>query len=286
MRFSRPTVIAVAVLTTLSLASGAAAAQRQPAPRSEAAPRDITAVSTATQMDAEEMRRALEAVLQQYPPSLPRILKMDPTLLSNDGYLQPYPQLGAFLKQHPDIQHNPSYFFAQYGDNGNFYRETAAGPRRQHVARDHPRLYNWRGSPGGRYRRRLVDQNAGGLSPVVAALEDPDRSAQQSSRPDAVERRSAGVYPNAGGTAVPRVRADSRRLAAVDRRAARPDPLVGAGRRRAHRARHRHRDRLAQHARRSGAAARRDGRGGRSRSASASWSPRSSLTCSPAASAS
>ena len=124
MRFNRPTVIAVALLTTLSLASGAAAAQRQPAPRSEAAPRDVTAVSTATQMDAEEMRRALEAVLQQYPPSLPRILKMDPTLLSNEGYLQPYPQLEAFLKQHPDIVHNPSYFFAQYGENGNFYRET------------------------------------------------------------------------------------------------------------------------------------------------------------------
>ena len=124
MRFSRPAVIAVAVLTTLSLASGVAAAQRQPAPRPEATPRDVTAVSTATQMDAEEMRRALEAVLQQYPPSLPRILKMDPTLLSNDGYLEPYPQLAAFLKQHPDILHNPSYFFAQYGENGNFYRET------------------------------------------------------------------------------------------------------------------------------------------------------------------
>lgn len=123
MRFSRPAAIIVVTLTSLSLATGAAAAQRQQVPPSSA-PRDVTAVSTAVQMDADEMRRALETVLQQYPPSLPRILKMDPTLLTNEAYLQPYAQLGAFLKQHPEIVHNPSYFFSQYGENGNFYRET------------------------------------------------------------------------------------------------------------------------------------------------------------------
>jgi hypothetical protein len=122
MRFSRPIAVAAAVLTSLSLATGAAAQTRQvPSP----APRDVTAVSTAVQMDADEMRRALEAVLEQYPPSLPRILKMDPTLLTNEGYLQPYPLLASFLKEHPQVAHNPAYFFAQFGENGNFYRETA-----------------------------------------------------------------------------------------------------------------------------------------------------------------
>ena len=123
MRFSRPAAIAVAALTSLSLTTPAWAAQRQQV--AGPAPRDVTAVSTAAQMDADEMRRALEVVLQQYPPSLPRILKMDPTLLNNESYLQPYPQLAAFLKQHPEIAHNPAYFFAQFGENGNFYRETA-----------------------------------------------------------------------------------------------------------------------------------------------------------------
>jgi hypothetical protein len=76
-------------------------------------------------MDAEEMRRAFEAILQQYPPSLPRILKMDPTLLTNDGYLQPYAQLAAFLKQHPEVTHNPNFFLSEYGDNNNnYYRQT------------------------------------------------------------------------------------------------------------------------------------------------------------------
>jgi len=124
MRFSRPTAAAAIVLTSLSLTAGPVSAQtRQQAP--SPAVRDTAAVPTAAQMDADEMRRALEAVLQQYPPSLPRILKMDPSLLTNEGYLQPYPQLASFLKEHPQVSHNPAYFFAQYGENGNFYRETA-----------------------------------------------------------------------------------------------------------------------------------------------------------------
>jgi hypothetical protein len=123
MRLSRPAALVLVSVMSLSVAMPAAAAQRQPAPGPGLAPRD-TAVSTVVQMDADEQRRALEAVLQQYPPSLPRILKMDPTLLTNEIYLQPYPQLAGFLKQHPEIVHNPSFFFSQYGENGSFYRET------------------------------------------------------------------------------------------------------------------------------------------------------------------
>src|SRR6266540_6274951 len=118
MRFSRPTVVAVTVLTSLSVA------QRQPAPNPAATPRDTTAVSTVLQMDADETRRAFEEVLKQYPPSLPRVLRLDPTLLNNEGYLQPYPQLAGFLKQHSEIAHNPNYFLAQYGENNNYARET------------------------------------------------------------------------------------------------------------------------------------------------------------------
>lgn len=121
MSLSRPAAFAIAALTSLSLATGAGATQRQPAPGP--APRDTTAVSAVPQMDAEESRRSLEEVLKAYPPSLPRILRMDPTLVNNEAYLQPYPALAAFLAQHPEIKHNPSYFFAQYGDGGGYYRE-------------------------------------------------------------------------------------------------------------------------------------------------------------------
>ena len=70
-------------------------------------------INVAEDANAPETQRRLQELLQQYPPTLGRVLALDPTLLSNDGYLQAYPQLDTFLTQHPEIAHNPSYFFDQ-----------------------------------------------------------------------------------------------------------------------------------------------------------------------------
>ena len=126
MRFTRPAVIALTVLTTLSPVAPAAAQVRQSVESPRLQPRDGTAVTTVSSLDADETRRQLEDVLKAYPPSLPRILRLDPTLLNNDAYLQPYPALATFLTQHPEVKHNPGYFFAQYerDGGGSYYRET------------------------------------------------------------------------------------------------------------------------------------------------------------------
>lgn len=70
-------------------------------------------LNLAEDANAPETQRRLQELLNQYPPTLGRVLALDPTLLNNDGYLQAYPQLGTFLAQHPEIAHNPSYFFDQ-----------------------------------------------------------------------------------------------------------------------------------------------------------------------------
>jgi hypothetical protein len=41
------------------------------------------------------------------------VLALDPTLLLDDAYLQPYPQLATLLAQHPEVAHNPTFFFDQ-----------------------------------------------------------------------------------------------------------------------------------------------------------------------------
>src|SRR5262245_49347616 len=101
----------------------AAAAQRKsaeaaPVPVREAVP---TTVST---LDADETRRQLEDVLRAYPSTLPRILRMDPTLLNNPDYLQPYPALSTFLTQHPEVKHNPAYFLSSYNVGDYDRRQT------------------------------------------------------------------------------------------------------------------------------------------------------------------
>lgn len=125
MRLTHPAVIALVALTSVSPVTPAAAGQRTAAEAPRVQPRDGTAVTTVSNLDADETRRQLEDVLKAYPPSLPRILKMDPTLVNNDAYLQTYPALATFLNQHPEVKHNPAFFFAQYGDGGGYYRETA-----------------------------------------------------------------------------------------------------------------------------------------------------------------
>jgi uncharacterized protein (DUF2062 family) len=94
-----------------------------PAQTREATQVTPTTVST---LDADETRRQLEDVLRAYPSTLPRILRMDPTLLNSPDYLQPYPALVAFLTQHPEIKHNPSYFLSSFneGDYRQGYRQT------------------------------------------------------------------------------------------------------------------------------------------------------------------
>lgn len=118
MRLTRFAAIFALTLTTLSLQPAAAAAQTPQRRGGEtAAPAPAAPQAVASTQTAEETRRDLEELLRQYPPSLPRILRLDPSLLGNPAYLQPYPALATFLAQHPEVGHNPGYFFAEYESN-------------------------------------------------------------------------------------------------------------------------------------------------------------------------
>jgi hypothetical protein len=125
MRLVPAAVVAVALLAGLEANPAAAQnprpANRGPAPeqsRAPQAPRGALRADLAAPYDGnvEETRRRLHEVLQQYPPSLREVLRLDPSLLSNAAYLEPYPALAEFLSQHDDIAHNPGFFFPDYRD--------------------------------------------------------------------------------------------------------------------------------------------------------------------------
>lgn len=59
---------------------------------------------------AEGTRREFRELMEQFPPALGVVLKSDPTLLSNAGYLATYPALAKYLSEHPEIARNPAYF--------------------------------------------------------------------------------------------------------------------------------------------------------------------------------
>jgi hypothetical protein len=66
--------------------------------------------SRGMRMDAEATRESLMQVLQKHPPSVGRVLKLDPTLMQNEAYLSTYPDLREFLAEHPEIPQNAGYY--------------------------------------------------------------------------------------------------------------------------------------------------------------------------------
>src|SRR5437762_4512893 len=106
----------LALLTTLmltTLPAGTAAGQ----PARAVPPRDAAPAVVDERM-ARETRDRLHEILDQYPPSVAQVLRLDPSLLTKQDYLLLYPSLATFLGQHPDVAHNPVFFLGDARLNG------------------------------------------------------------------------------------------------------------------------------------------------------------------------
>ena len=101
---------AAVLLTTAALAAQPAAPAPPPAPAAPGAP---VALYQAP-VDADTTREQLQEILRQYPPAVGEVLRRDTSLLARPDYIAPYPQLVAFLQQHPEVARNPSFFFGGY----------------------------------------------------------------------------------------------------------------------------------------------------------------------------
>ncbi len=98
----------VTALLGLSGAMPAAGAQGRTAP-------GVQAPAAAAEENARDTRERLRHLLDEYPPTVEQVLRLDPMLLSRSEYLGTYPKLAAFLAQHPEVAHNPVFFL---GDSG------------------------------------------------------------------------------------------------------------------------------------------------------------------------
>lgn len=94
--------------------------------------------STVTARNAESVREEFRSVLRQYPPALGRVLLLDPTLLSSQTYLEPYPALRQFLSTHPEVARDPIYFL------GHLSQSTWAEERQPGDALRRDALNAWR----------------------------------------------------------------------------------------------------------------------------------------------
>ena len=68
--------------------------------------------------NAEDTREELRLLLQKYPRSVGEVLRRDPSLLARTDYMAPYPDLVAFIGQHPEVPRNVEFYFEGYGSWG------------------------------------------------------------------------------------------------------------------------------------------------------------------------
>ena len=132
--------IVIPVLTAAALVGGSAPALAVQRPQNP--PRQGTAATAQPSeplppdddQSAERTRQQLEQLFERYPPSVGRVFKLDPSLMSNPSYLTPYPGLSTFLAQHPEIVRNPGYFLENIENPNTFYNDPRRREREEMLA--------------------------------------------------------------------------------------------------------------------------------------------------------
>lgn len=66
--------------------------------------------ATPDEPNAQQTRNEFSNLLNRYPPTLRAVFREDPTLMTLEPYLKPYPALASYLNAHPEIALNPSYY--------------------------------------------------------------------------------------------------------------------------------------------------------------------------------
>jgi len=69
-------------------------------------------------------------LLQRHPPSVGRVLKLDPSLMRNESYLSAYPQIRDFLAEHPDVTLHAQYYLEPVRGT---YEDWSPSPRERMV---------------------------------------------------------------------------------------------------------------------------------------------------------
>ena len=107
-RVTMKSTVAIIVAAIFFLLA-ASVALAQPASTAVTATKAVTALPPQDE-DSRELRRQFSDRLRLYPPEVGKVLKLDPALLSDANYLRNYPEIAAFVTEHPVVAHNPHYF--------------------------------------------------------------------------------------------------------------------------------------------------------------------------------
>jgi hypothetical protein len=122
------------VVLLLALTQSAAGAQKPAGSTARPAVPSVGQAESAPvsqEASAEQTRSQLEVILEKYPPAVGRVLKLDPSLMTNQAYMTPYPALSAYIAQHPEVAHNPGYFLEVVNSPNQYFNDPKMRQRQE-----------------------------------------------------------------------------------------------------------------------------------------------------------
>lgn len=70
--------------------------------------------TTVASAGAYAIREQFTSLLSKHPADLGTILSLDPSLMSNEAFMAPYPEVREFIAKHPQVRHTPRFYLAEF----------------------------------------------------------------------------------------------------------------------------------------------------------------------------
>jgi hypothetical protein len=114
LAFARDVFAQEAATTTTTTTATAEPSEAGDATTTATAEKPGEAEEGARELTSYEVRSQFGSLLRQSPPSLARLLVLDPNLMSNSVFLDENPRLKRFLAEHPEVVRNPRFYLEEF----------------------------------------------------------------------------------------------------------------------------------------------------------------------------
>lgn len=84
-----------------------------------AEPQSATSTAAPSELSNYDVRNQFTKLLETHPYNLATVLVLDPRLLTNEEFLQAYPDIAAFVAAHPEVLRNGSFYLGDFAHRGS-----------------------------------------------------------------------------------------------------------------------------------------------------------------------
>ncbi len=119
------TILILTLILPIACAVSAQETTTEPTATTATTAAESTDTTSEPVRSSEEVRNQFTRLIEEHPAELSMLLKLDPSLLSNQEFLAGYPNVAQFIERNPEILRNPRFYLIQFPTPG---RSAHSGP--------------------------------------------------------------------------------------------------------------------------------------------------------------